>query len=63
MRDFIENIIQEEGDKKNFLDLLRSIAKNGFIPADPIVVWQKPADGRFYVAEGNRRVLALKLLR
>ena len=63
LRDFIENIIQEEGDKKNFLDLLRSIAKNGFIPADPIVVWQKPADGRFYVAEGNRRVLALKLLR
>jgi hypothetical protein len=63
LRDFIEDIIQEDGDKRNFLDLIRSIAKNGFIPADPIVVWQNPDDGRFYVAEGNRRVLALKLLR
>ena len=63
LRDFIEDIIQEDSDKKNFLDLLRSIAKSGFIPADPIVVWQNPEDGRYYVAEGNRRVLALKLLR
>lgn len=63
LRDFIEDIIQEDSDKKNFLELLRSIAKNGFIPADPVVVWQNPDDGRFYVAEGNRRVLALKLLR
>lgn len=63
LRDFIEDIIQEDSDKKNFLDLLRSIAKYGFIPADPIVVWQDPDDGRYYVAEGNRRVLALKLLR
>ena len=63
LRDFIEEIIQEDKDKKNFMDLLRSIAKSGFIPADPIVVWQNPKDGRYYVAEGNRRVLALKLLR
>ena len=63
LRDYIEDIIQEDSDKKNFLDLLRSIAKSGFIPADPIVVWQNPEDGRYYVAEGNRRVLALKLLR
>lgn len=63
LRDFIEDIIQEDGDKKNLLDLLRSIAKNGFIPADPVVVWQNSEDGRYYVAEGNRRVLALKLLR
>ena len=63
LSDFIEDIIQEDSDKKNFMELLRSIAKNGFIPADPIVVWQNPEDGRYYVAEGNRRVLALKLLR
>lgn len=63
LRDFIEDIIQEDSDKKNFLELLRSIAKSGFIPADPIVVWQNPEDNRYYVAEGNRRVLALKLLR
>lgn len=63
LRDFIEDIILEDSDKKNFLDLMRSIAKSGFIPADPIVVWQNTEDGRYYVAEGNRRVLALKLLR
>ena len=63
LRDFIEDIIQEDGDKKSFMDLVRSIAINGFIPADPIVVWQDEKSARYYVAEGNRRVLALKLLR
>ena len=63
LRDYIEDIIQEDGDKKSFLDLIRSIATNGFIPADPIVVWQDESNERYYVAEGNRRVLALKLLR
>lgn len=45
------------------MDLIRSIAINGFIPADPIVVWKDDKNDRYYVAEGNRRVLALKLLR
>ena len=63
LRDFIEDIVQEDSDKKNFLELLRSIAKSGFIPADPIVVWKNPGDNHYYVAEGNRRILALKLLR
>lgn len=63
LRDFVEDIIQEDGDKANFMDLVRSIATNGFIPADPIVVWKDAKNDRYYVAEGNRRVLALKLLR
>lgn len=63
LRDYVEDIIQEDGDKKSFMDLIRSIATNGFIPADPIVVWQDENNDRFYVAEGNRRVLSLKLLR
>jgi len=63
LRDFVEDIIQEDGDKANFMDLVRSIATNGFIPADPIVVWKDAKNERYYVAEGNRRVLALKLLR
>lgn len=63
LRDFVEDIIQEDGDKKSFMDLVRSIATNGFIPADPIVVWQDSNNDRYYVAEGNRRVVALKLLR
>lgn len=63
LRDYIEDIIQEAGDKASFMDLIRSIATNGFIPADPIVVWKDDKNDRYYVAEGNRRVLALKLLR
>lgn len=63
LRDYIEDIIQEDGDKKSFMELIRSIAINGFIPADPIVVWKDGKNDRYYVAEGNRRVLALKLLR
>lgn len=63
LRDYVEDIIQEDGDKKSFMDLVRSIAINGFIPADPIVVWKDEKNDRYYVAEGNRRVLALKLLR
>lgn len=63
LRDYVEDIIQGDGDKKSFMDLIRSIATNGFIPADPIVVWQDANNDRYYVAEGNRRVIALKLLR
>lgn len=63
LRDYVEDIIMEDGDKKSFMELIRSIATNGFIPADPIVVWQDSKNNRYYVAEGNRRVLALKLLR
>lgn len=61
--DFAEEIISSTTDKDDFLDLAKSIARNSFIPADPIVVWQDEVNNRFYVAEGNRRVLAIKLLR
>lgn len=63
LHDYIEDIIQEDGDRKSLMDLIRSIATNGFIPADPIVVWKDVNNDRYYVAEGNRRVLSLKLLR
>lgn len=63
LADFVEDITEDENDRRSFLDLVKSIALNGFIPAEPIVVWQDPANNKFYVAEGNRRILALKLLR
>ena len=63
LADFVEDITEDENDRRNFLDLVKSIATNGFIPAEPIVVWQDPVNNKFYVAEGNRRILALKLLR
>lgn len=58
--DFVDDLIAENSDGKNFLGLVKSIAENGFIPFDPIIIWK---DGKhYYVAEGNRRVLATKLL-
>ena len=61
LADFTEDLIAEDKDKKYFFELLRSIATE-YIPADPIVVWKDEESQKFYVAEGNRRVLALKLL-
>ncbi len=57
------NDLTSDRDRSYFFDLVKSIIEDGFIPADPIVVWQNDSNGKFYVAEGNRRVLALKLLR
>lgn len=63
LSDFAEDLTIEDADKKQFFKLLKSIVEDGFIPADPIVVWKSEENEKFYVAEGNRRVLALKLLR
>ena len=61
LADFAEDLIANKNEKQHFFDLIKSIANN-FIPADPIIVWQDADSHKFYVAEGNRRVLALKLL-
>lgn len=61
--DFAEDFTYEESDKKQFFKLVKSITEDGFIPADPVVVWKNLENNKYYVAEGNRRVLALKLLR
>lgn len=62
LNDFIEDLLSDNSEKDEFLALVKSIAERGFTSFDPIVVW-KDDKGRFVVAEGNRRVLALKLLR
>ena len=61
LADFTENFIADDNEKKHFFDLLKSIAEE-YVPADPIIVWRDSESQKFYVAEGNRRVLALKLL-
>lgn len=61
LSDFTEDLIAEDKEKKYFFDLLKSISAE-YIPADPIIVWKDEESQKFYVAEGNRRVLALKLL-
>jgi hypothetical protein len=60
--DFVEEIISEPADKASFFELIKSIVKLGFIDFEPIVVW-KDINNRYVIAEGNRRILALKLLR
>lgn len=60
--EFTEEITREASDRKDFIDLAKSFVYKGFIPADLVVVWQGN-DKKYYVAEGNRRVLGLKLLR
>jgi len=63
LSDFADDLTFEDKDKKHFFKLIKSIAEDGFIPADPVVVWKDLENVKYYVAEGNRRVLALKLLR
>ncbi|RXJ54556.1 ParB/Srx family N-terminal domain-containing protein [Candidatus Marinarcus aquaticus] len=63
LSDFAEDFTQEGPDKKSFFSLINSIVEEGFVPADPIIVWQDSTNHKYYVAEGNRRILALKLLR
>ena len=61
--DYVEDLLSDNSEKDSFIKLLTSIADKGFLSIDPIVVWQKEGNSDLYVAEGNRRVIALKLLR
>lgn len=60
IKEYVAALIEDESERKSFYELLRSIALK-FVPLDPIVVWRNEK-GKYSVAEGNRRVLALKLL-
>lgn len=62
LNDYVTDLISDNAEKESFLKLIDSISQNGLIPADPIVVWKNSENEKYYVAEGNRRVLALKLL-
>jgi hypothetical protein len=62
LKEFAEEMTATDADRTDFINLAKSIAKKGFIPADPIVIWQDNANNKFYVAEGNRRIAVLKLL-
>lgn len=63
LKDFSEDITEDNADKQDFYALINSLVEDGFVPADPIVVWQSEENQKYYVAEGNRRIIALKLLR
>lgn len=63
LSDFAEDLTAEKADRDDFYALVNSIVEDGFVPADPIVVWKNEENQKYYVAEGNRRLVALKLLR
>jgi hypothetical protein len=61
--DFVDDLLVDNSEKDQFFRLIDSISSNGFIPADPVVIWKSTDNDKYYVAEGNRRILVLKLLR
>ena len=50
LADFVEDLINDDYEKKHFLNLIASIASQ-YIPADPIVVWKDTVTEKFYVAD------------
>ena len=63
LADYAEDLTADPADKEDFFKLVSSIASDGFVPYDPVIVWKNEINQKFYVAEGNRRLVALKLLR
>lgn len=49
-------------NKENVIDLMYSIGEKGFFPGEPLLVIQRPEDGKFVTVEGNRRYTATYLL-
>lgn len=56
------DIIEYLSDKADLSELVQSIAANGYIDIEPMIVMQS-AGGRFAVLEGNRRLAVIKLLK
>lgn len=63
LKEYAEDLTTDRAEKNDFFALVNSIVADGFVPADPVVVWQNEQNKKYYVAEGNRRVIVLKLLR
>lgn len=49
-------------NKENVIDLMYSIGEKGFFPGEPLLVIQRPEDGKYVTVEGNRRYTATYLL-
>ena len=55
-------IIQQLFISEDLEELLQSIAANGYLDIEPLVVMRDRSDGMYIVLEGNRRLSAIKLL-
>lgn len=60
-RDAMQKILKEQGAK--LVNLAESIAAKGLSPMDRFLVVRSDKASKFIVLEGNRRVLAMKLLK
>src|SRR4051794_25033127 len=54
------DIVRQLCEGADIAELLQSIASNGYIDIEPLIVM--PAGKRFVVLEGNRRLAAIRLL-
>jgi hypothetical protein len=58
-----ESIVAQLYRGEELGELLQSIAANGYLDIEPLIVWLAPEDQKFTVLEGNRRLAAIKLFR
>jgi hypothetical protein len=58
-----KDIIRYLLESADLRELVESIAANGYVNIEPLVVLDEDKDGKLTVIEGNRRAAAIKLLR
>lgn len=58
-----ESIIAQLYRGEELGELLQSISASGYLDIEPLIVWLDPADQKFTVLEGNRRLAAIRLFR
>lgn len=58
-----ESIVAQLYRGEELGELLQSISANGYLDIEPLIVWLDPADKKFTVLEGNRRLAAIRLFR
>lgn len=58
-----ESIVAQLYRGEELSELLQSISANGYLDIEPLIVWLDPADNKFTVLEGNRRLAAIRLFR
>lgn len=57
----VEKLIERMAREERVLELMESIGEQGYFSGEPLIAVNHGA-GRYYIAEGNRRLAALKLL-
>lgn len=58
-----ESIVAQLYRGEELGELLQSVAANGYLDIEPLIVWLDPVDQKFTVLEGNRRLAAIRLFR